>query len=191
MNITHWLLLLLSNLSPVCSNKSKIMEKRLRYLSDHFTYSLYCNICRSLFERDKIMFSWVLCAEILLWVYAKLCHIPALPYIPDWYIVNSVLTSTKTTLYVGDISTSGMLLYACLQTKLAWVTYCSSNPYMIYFQNFRKCFTMFYFVGAQATCPWLCPNSQILPLTSKAISIIHLACIYLCHWVIYIYCVPI
>ncbi|XP_013387188.1 dynein heavy chain 12, axonemal, partial [Lingula anatina] len=46
------------------SNKSKILEKRIRYLRNHFEYNLYANVCRSLFAKDKLVFSFYMCANL-------------------------------------------------------------------------------------------------------------------------------
>lgn len=48
------------------SNRSKILERRLRYLSDHFSFQLYDNVARSLLAKHKLVFSFLLCANLLL-----------------------------------------------------------------------------------------------------------------------------
>lgn len=41
------------------------IDQRIENLNEFFTYSLYINVCRSLFEKHKLMFSLMLCIKIL------------------------------------------------------------------------------------------------------------------------------
>ncbi|XP_048348807.1 dynein axonemal heavy chain 3 [Sphaerodactylus townsendi] len=47
------------------SKKSEVLEDRINNIIQHFTVSIYNNVCRSLFEKDKLLFSLLLTIGIM------------------------------------------------------------------------------------------------------------------------------
>ena len=48
------------------SNKSKVLSKRVRYLCDHLTYNCFVQVTQSLYLKDKQIFSFMLCLDLML-----------------------------------------------------------------------------------------------------------------------------
>ncbi|KAA3677673.1 dynein heavy chain, axonemal, partial [Paragonimus westermani] len=62
-SLTWFINLFLASISN--SEKSQVLEERIEILNNYFTKSVYRNICRSLFENHKLLFSLVMCYSLL------------------------------------------------------------------------------------------------------------------------------
>nr|CAD7394772.1 unnamed protein product [Timema cristinae] len=52
--------------SIITTEKSGDIDSRVLSINNHFTFSLFSNVCRSLFEKHKLHFAFLLCVRILM-----------------------------------------------------------------------------------------------------------------------------
>ncbi len=55
----------LYELSIKAAEGSDVQSKRIRSINDHFNLSVYSRVCRSIFEKHKLLFSFLLCVNLI------------------------------------------------------------------------------------------------------------------------------
>ena len=63
-SLEWFITIFLSSISS--AERAENLKKRIANINSYFTFSLYCNVCRSLFEKHKLMFAALIALRVLL-----------------------------------------------------------------------------------------------------------------------------
>ena len=58
--------LFILSMTQTAGLESRKVDARVKLLNNHFTEALYKNVCRSLFEKDKVLYSFLVCTRLML-----------------------------------------------------------------------------------------------------------------------------
>ncbi|XP_029676723.1 dynein heavy chain 7, axonemal-like [Formica exsecta] len=122
------------------SNRSIVFEKRLQFLKSSFTRNLHSSVCRSLFEKHKLLYSFLLCVKILMDARqttqeeveffvssgAKNCDTVPMESAPEWLSADKWRQICKLNDKVPEL---GEFANDFRSNGAAWQKYCSAMPF--------------------------------------------------------------
>ena len=76
-------------------------RERIFNLNDYFTFAIYQNVCRLLFEKDKLLFSFILCIGILKQEYVYITCFSSHMMIAWHVLLFIIFVGTRWTIVIG------------------------------------------------------------------------------------------